>query len=70
MAKVLHFPLDQRPDRAGNLVIASALDAIESEITARHGKNLILRVAGNNWTTPPPGDLFSHGVGLTTAAPQ
>ena len=54
MAKVLHFPLDQRPDRAGNLVIASAQDSIESEITARHGKNLILRVAGNNWTTPPP----------------
>ena len=55
MAKVLHFPLDQRPDRAGNLVIASAQDAIEGEITARHGKNLILRVAGNNWSTPPPG---------------
>lgn len=55
MAEVLHFPLDQRPDRAGNLVIASAQDSIESEITARHGKNLILRVAGNNWTTPPPG---------------
>ena len=55
MAKVLHFPLDRRPDRAGNLVIASAQDAIESDIAARHGKNLILRVAGNNWTTPPPG---------------
>ncbi len=55
MAKVLHFPLDQRPDRAGNLMIASAQDAIESEITGRPGKNLILRVAGNNWTTPPPG---------------
>ena len=55
MAKVLHFPLDQRPDRAGNLMIASAQDAIEGEITARHGKNLILRVAGNDWTTPPPG---------------
>ena len=55
MAKVLHFPLDQRPDRAGNLVIASAQDAIEGEITARHGKNLILRVAGINWSTPPPG---------------
>ena len=54
MAKALHFPLDQRPDRAGNLVISSAQDAIEGEITARHGKNLILRVAGNNWTTPPP----------------
>ena len=55
MAKVLHFPLDLRPDRAGNLLIASAQDAIESEITVRHGNNLILRVAGNNWTTPPPG---------------
>ena len=55
MAKVLHFPLDQRPDRAGNLMIASAQDAIGGEITGRLGKSLILRVAGNNWTTPPPG---------------
>ena len=55
MAKALHFPIDQRPDRAGNLVIASAQDAIESEITANRGKNLILRVAGHSWTTPPPG---------------
>ena len=55
MAKVLHFPLDQRPDRAGNLVIASAQDAIESEITANRGKNLILRVTGKSWTSPPPG---------------
>ena len=55
MAKALHFPIDQRPDRAGNLMIASAQDAIESEITANRGKSLILRVSGNSWTTPPPG---------------
>ena len=71
MAKVLHFPLDQRPDRAGNLMIASAQDAIESEITGRHGKNLILRVAGNNWTTPPPGaysaSVWAYHSGDTVA---
>ena len=55
MAKLLHFPLVSRLDRVGNLVIASAQDAIESEITAKHGRNLILRVRGNDWTTPPPG---------------
>ena len=55
MAKLLHFPLVRRLDRIGNLVIASAQDAIESEITANHGRNLILRVRGNDWTTPPPG---------------
>ena len=71
MAKVLHFPLDQRPDRAGNLVIVSAQDAIESEITGRLGKNLILRVAGNNWTTPPPGaysaSVWAYHSGDTVA---
>ena len=71
MTKVLHFPLDQRPDRAGNLVIASAQDAIESEITGRHGKNLIIRVAGNNWTTPPPGaysaSVWAYHSGDTVA---
>ena len=55
MAESLHFPLGQHLDRVGNLVIANAQDAIKSEITAMHGKNLILRVAGNSWTTPPPG---------------
>ena len=55
MAKLLHFPLVSRLDRVGNLVIASAQDAIQSEITAKHGRNLILRVRGNDWTTPPPG---------------
>ena len=71
MAKVLHFPLDQRSDRAGNLMIASAQDAIESEITGRPGKNLILRVAGNNWTTPPPGaysgSVWAYHCGDTVA---
>lgn len=55
MAKLLHFPLVRRLDRVGNLVIARAQDAIESEITAKHGRNLILRVRGNDWITPPPG---------------
>ncbi len=55
MAKILHFPIARRLDRVGNLMIAGAQDAIESEITAMHGQNLILRVRGNNWATPPPG---------------
>lgn len=55
MAKLLRFPLVRRLDRVGNLVIASAQDSIQSGITAKHGRNLILRVGGNDWTTPPPG---------------
>ena len=55
MAKILHFPIARRLDRVGNLIIAGAQDAIESEITAMHGQNLILRVRGNDWVTPPPG---------------
>ena len=55
MAKILHFPIDRRLDRVGNLMIAGAQDAIESEITAKHGQNMIFRVRGNDWTTPPPG---------------
>ena len=55
MAKLLRFPLVRRLDRVGNLVIASAQDSIQSEITAKHGRSLILRVGGNDWTTPPPG---------------
>ena len=55
MAKILHFPLARRLDRVGNLVIASAQDAIQGEITANRGRDLILRVQGNDWTTPPPG---------------
>ena len=61
MAKMLHFPLARRLDRVGNLVIASAQDAIESEIPGKHGRSLILRVRGNDWTTPPPG-AFSATV--------
>ena len=53
-AKMLHFPLTRRLDRVGNLVIAGAQDAIESEVTAKHGRSLILRVRGKDWTTPPP----------------
>ncbi len=55
MAKTLHFPIARRLDRVGNLMVASAQDAIQSEITAKHGQNLILSVRGDNWTTPPPG---------------
>ena len=55
MAKLLRFPLVRRLDRVGNLVIASAQDSIQSEITAKHGRSLMLRVGGNDWTTPPPG---------------
>ncbi len=55
MSKLSHFPLVRRLDRVGNLVIASAQDAINSEITAMHGRNLVLRVWGSDWTTPPPG---------------
>ena len=55
MEKMLHFPLTKRLDRIGNLVLASAQDHIESEITAMHGRNVILRVRGNNWITPPEG---------------
>ena len=55
MARLLHFPLTRRLDRVGNLLIADAQDAIESEIAAKHGQNLILKVRGNDWTMPPPG---------------
>ena len=54
-AKTLHFPLARRVDRVGNLMIASAQDAIETEITAKNGRSLILRVRGDDWTTPPLG---------------
>ena len=54
-AKTLHFPLARRVDRVGNLMIASAQDAIETEITAKNGRSLILGVRGDDWTTPPPG---------------
>ena len=55
MAEALGFPIDERSDRVGNLMIASAQDAVESEITARHDNRLILRVASRDWSEPPPG---------------
>ena len=55
MAKTLHFPIARRLDRVGNLLIASAQDAIQSEITGKRGQNLILSVRGDDWTTPPLG---------------
>ena len=57
MASALHFPINQRSDRAGNLAIAQAQNAVESEITARQGNHLILRVASKDWEKPPPGAL-------------
>ena len=55
MAAALHFPINQRSDRTGNLMIAKAQDAVESRITARQDNRLILRVASRDWTEPPPG---------------
>ena len=55
IAAALHFQIDQRLDRVGNLMIAKAQDAIESEITGRQGNRLILRVASRDWTEPPLG---------------
>ena len=55
MAAALHFPINQRLDRVGNLMIAKAQDAIESEITALQGNRLILRVASKDWSEPPLG---------------
>ncbi len=55
LVTALHFPIDERSDRVGNLMVASAQDAVESEITARHDNRLILRVASRDWSEPPPG---------------
>ena len=55
IAAALHFPINQRLDRVGNLMIAKAQDGIESEITARQGNRLILRVASKDWSEPPLG---------------
>ena len=43
----LGFPLDQRPDRAGNLIIAGAEDAITCDLTAHPDKTLRLNVDAN-----------------------
>ena len=55
MAAALHFPINQRLDRTGNLMIAKAQDAVKGEITARQGNRLILRVASKDWSEPPLG---------------
>ena len=55
MAAALHFPINQRLDRTGNLMIAKAQDAVKGEITARQGNRLILRVASEDWSEPPLG---------------
>ena len=55
MAAALHFPINQRSDRTGNLMIAKAQDAVKGEITARQDNRLILRVASRDWTEPPSG---------------
>ena len=40
----LGFPLDRRPDRVGNLMIAAAQDAIACDLTANRNQTLILHV--------------------------
>ena len=55
MATALHFPINQRLDRTGNLMIAKAQDTVKGEITARQGNRLILRVASEDWSEPPLG---------------
>ena len=55
MAAALHFPINQRLERTGNLMIAKAQDAVKGEITARQGNRLILRVASEDWSEPPLG---------------
>ena len=55
MATALHFPIHQRSDRAGNLMIAKAQDAVESEIAARQDNRSILTVSSRDWVEPPLG---------------
>ena len=55
MADALHFPVNQRSDRTGNLMIAKAEDVVGSEIMAMRGNRLILKVASGDWAEPPPG---------------
>ncbi|MYD60684.1 MAG: hypothetical protein F4079_04580 [Candidatus Dadabacteria bacterium] len=43
----LGFPLDRRPDRIGNLMIAGAEDAITSNLVARHDRTLRFQVDGD-----------------------
>ena len=55
MAEALHFPVNQRLNRTGNLMIAKAQDAVKSEIMAVQGNRLILRVESGDWAEPPLG---------------
>ena len=48
----LGFPLDRRPDRAGNLMIAGAEDAITCSLVASRDQTLRLRIDRDE---PPPG---------------
>lgn len=48
----LRFPLDQRVDRVGNLMIAGAEDAIACDLTARHDQTLRFHVDADDL---PPG---------------
>ena len=61
MAEALHFPINRRSDRTGNLMIAKAQDSVESEIMAVQGNRLILRVESGDWAEPPP-DAYSATV--------
>ena len=63
MSAALHFPINQRLDRAGNLMIAKAQNALESEIMARHGNRLILRVGEQGLDRAATGRIFSHCLG-------
>ena len=44
----LGFPLDQRVDRVGNLMIAGAEDGIACDLAARHDQTLTLNVAADD----------------------
>ena len=55
LADALHFPINKRADRVGNLMVSRALDNVESEIVSRNDNQLILRVASRDWVEPPPG---------------
>ena len=55
MAEAVHFPVNQRSDRTGNLMVAKAQDAVKGEIMAMQGNRLILRVASGDWAEPPLG---------------
>ena len=53
LLKSLGFPLERRPDRVGNLMIAGAEDAIRCELEAR-GRTLVLSAEGMDGCELPP----------------